>query len=190
MYTCTTGMFSRTLHAQHPVTINLRISPRFSPPVFYRDANSVLLLAARGGARTVSLSLGANREGKERVKGKANRILRSQLGSALVCVRRNVQHRELNSLNPRHLCSLLSPWLLCPPVGPPIPSSPSLLSPNPFLRKKLPASHSPAWSNGRSLSGMGLTWKRWCCAGGWLRRLDVNTCHRRIYEQYIIIVSL
>ena len=109
MYTCTTGMFSRTLHAQHPVTINLRISPRFSPPVFYRDANSVLLLAARGGARTVSLSLGANREGKERVKGKANRILRSQLGSALVCVRRNVQHRELNSLNPRHLCSLLSP---------------------------------------------------------------------------------
>ena len=37
-------MFSRTLHAQHPVTMNLHISPRFSPTIFYRDANSVLLL--------------------------------------------------------------------------------------------------------------------------------------------------
>ena len=42
---CTTGMFSRTLHVQHPVTTNLHISPRFSPTIFYRDANSVLLLA-------------------------------------------------------------------------------------------------------------------------------------------------
>ena len=39
--TCTTGMFSRTLHAQHPVTTNLFTSPRFSPTIFYRDANSV-----------------------------------------------------------------------------------------------------------------------------------------------------
>ena len=35
---CTTGMFSRTLHAQHLVTTNLHISPRFSPTIFYRDA--------------------------------------------------------------------------------------------------------------------------------------------------------
>ena len=39
---CTTGMFSRTLHAQQPVTTNLNISPRFSPTICYRDANSVL----------------------------------------------------------------------------------------------------------------------------------------------------
>ena len=31
--------------AQHPVIKNLHISPRFSPTIFYRDANSVLLLA-------------------------------------------------------------------------------------------------------------------------------------------------
>ena len=43
--TCPTGMFSRTLYAQHPVTKNLHISPRFSPTIFYRDANSVFLLA-------------------------------------------------------------------------------------------------------------------------------------------------
>ena len=42
---CTTKMFSRTLHAQQPVTKNLHISPRFSPTILYRDANSVLLLA-------------------------------------------------------------------------------------------------------------------------------------------------
>ena len=42
---CSTAMFSRTLDAQHPVTKNLRISPRFSPTIFNRDANSVLLLA-------------------------------------------------------------------------------------------------------------------------------------------------
>ena len=41
IYTCTTGMFSRALHAQHPVTTNLNTSPRFSPTIFYRDANSV-----------------------------------------------------------------------------------------------------------------------------------------------------
>ena len=44
----------------------------------------------------MSLTLGANREGKERVKGKANRVQSTRIGSVLVCVRRNVQHRELN----------------------------------------------------------------------------------------------
>ena len=38
-------MSSRTLYAQHLVTKNLHISPRFSPTIFYRDANSVLLPA-------------------------------------------------------------------------------------------------------------------------------------------------
>ena len=43
----------------------------------------------------VSLALGANREGKGRVKGKASRTRSSRRGSAPVCVRRNAQHREL-----------------------------------------------------------------------------------------------
>ena len=43
----------------------------------------------------ISLALGANREGKGRVKGKASRIQRSRIGSALVYVRRNAQHPEL-----------------------------------------------------------------------------------------------
>ena len=41
-------------------------------------------------------TLGANREGKRRVEGKASRIQSSRKGSALVCVRRTAQHRELN----------------------------------------------------------------------------------------------
>ena len=34
--------------------------------------------------------------------------------------------------------------------------------------------------NRRSLSGMGLTRERWCCAGGWLSKLDMNTCQTDI----------
>ena len=47
----TTGMSSRILYAQHPITKNLHISPRFSPPIFYHDANSVRLLAHLGSMR-------------------------------------------------------------------------------------------------------------------------------------------
>ena len=43
---CPTGMFSGTFCVQHSVTKNLHIPPRFSPTIFYRDANSVLLLLA------------------------------------------------------------------------------------------------------------------------------------------------
>ena len=50
---------------------------------------------ARVGTSTVSLALGANREGKERAKGKASRVQSTRIGSALVCVRRNVQQREV-----------------------------------------------------------------------------------------------
>ena len=53
---------------------------------------------ARGKAPTTSLALGTNPEGKERVKGNASRIQCSRVGSALVCVRRNVQHLELKRL--------------------------------------------------------------------------------------------
>ena len=44
----------------------------------------------------ISHPLGANREGKESVNGKASRIQGSRIGSALVCLRRNEQHHELN----------------------------------------------------------------------------------------------
>ena len=50
---------------------------------------------AQGEPQTTSLALGANREGKEKFKRKASRIRSSRTGSALVCVHRNVQHREL-----------------------------------------------------------------------------------------------
>ena len=51
---------------------------------------------AQGVSPSISLALGANREGKNRVKGKASWIQSSRIGSALACVRRNTQHRELN----------------------------------------------------------------------------------------------
>ena len=50
---------------------------------------------ARDETQTMALVLGANCEGKERVEGKASRIESCPIGSALVCVRQNVQHREL-----------------------------------------------------------------------------------------------
>ena len=56
----------------------------------------------------ISHPLGANREGKKRVNGKASRIQGSRIGSALVCVRRNAQHHELKLTESRDLCSILS----------------------------------------------------------------------------------
>ena len=50
---------------------------------------------AQGETQTTSLALGANREGKKKVEGKASRIRSSRIGSELVCARRNVQYREL-----------------------------------------------------------------------------------------------
>ena len=44
----------------------------------------------------MSFALGANREGKERVKGNTSQIQSSRIGFTLVCVRRNAQPRELN----------------------------------------------------------------------------------------------
>ena len=48
-----------------------------------------------GGTPTVSLALGTNHKGKKRVVVKSSRIQSSRIGSALVCVCRNVQHHEL-----------------------------------------------------------------------------------------------
>ena len=53
---------------------------------------------ARGETATMSFVPGANREGKERVNGKASRIQSSRIGSVLVCVHRNAQLRELKLL--------------------------------------------------------------------------------------------
>ena len=41
-HTYTTGMFSKTLCARHPVTKDTPIPPRFLPTIFYRRADSAL----------------------------------------------------------------------------------------------------------------------------------------------------
>ena len=46
----------------------------------------------------MTLTLGQNRDCKERVKGKASQIQSSRIRSALVCARRNAQYRELKFL--------------------------------------------------------------------------------------------
>ena len=51
----------------------------------------------------MSFALGANRESKERVKGKADWIQSSRIGSVLVCVRRNAQLGELKLLESTRL---------------------------------------------------------------------------------------
>ena len=63
---------------------------------------------ARGETPTMSFVPGANREGKERVNGKASRIQSSRIGSVLVFVRQNAQLRELKLSSSHDLCSVLS----------------------------------------------------------------------------------
>ena len=41
--------------------------------------------------------------------------------------------------------------------------------------------------NGRSLSGMDLTREKWCCARGWLSRLDVNTCQTSVKTSVLLM---
>ena len=66
-----------------------------SRPKTFSNTKNPTNQGARGEAPIIGLALGTNREGRERVKIKASRIQSIRLGSALVCVRRNVQHREL-----------------------------------------------------------------------------------------------
>ena len=75
-------------------TQSVRISTT-SAHIFFLHKKIPASHRARGGTPTVSFALGANREGNKRDKGKASRIQSSRIGSALVCVRRNVQHREI-----------------------------------------------------------------------------------------------
>ena len=69
------------------------------PPLFSQNIQSyekfLESYRARGETQTTRLALGINPESKERVKGKASRIQSSRIGSVLVCLRRNAQHREL-----------------------------------------------------------------------------------------------
>ena len=85
---------------------------------------------ARDEAPTMSLALGTNPEGKERVKGKTSRIESSRIGSALVCVRRNAQHLELRLLeSTRYMLNivLMVAVSTCGLTG--CPASPPPLSP-------------------------------------------------------------
>ena len=50
---------------------------------------------AQDETQTISLARDANPGARERVKVEASRIQSIRIGSALVCVRRNAQHREL-----------------------------------------------------------------------------------------------
>ena len=85
---------------------------------------------AQGASPTISLALGRNPEGKERVKGKASPIKSSRIGSALGCVRRNTQRLELKVLEPTRFVLNTVPMVAvstCGPTGCPV--SPSPLSP-------------------------------------------------------------
>ena len=94
---------------------------------------------ARVGTSTVSLARGANREGEERVKGKASRVQSTRKGSALVCVRRNVQHRELK-LSKSTRFALVTVVMVAVPTGC-VVSPPPLFSQNMQSHEKSPTSH-------------------------------------------------
>ena len=94
---------------------------------------------ARVGTSTVSLTRGANREVKERVKGKASRVQSTRIGSALVCVRRNVQHREIKLSKSTRL-ALVTVVMMAVPTGC-VVSPPPLFSQNIQSHEKSPTSH-------------------------------------------------
>ena len=91
---------------------------------------------ARVGTSTVSLARGANREGKERVEGKASRVQSTRIGSALVCVRRNLQHRELK-LSKSTRFALVTVVMVAVPTGC-VVSPPPLFSQNKESHEKSP----------------------------------------------------
>ena len=72
----------------------------------------------RGETPTISLSLGPNREGKERVKGEPSRIHSSRIGSVLVCVRWNLQHRVLKLPNSIRFPLITTVMIGVPTSGP------------------------------------------------------------------------
>ena len=144
---------------------------------------------ARGGARTVSLSLGANREGKERIKGKANR--EPDRVCARVCTtERTTSLAKFPEPTPFVLTTVV---MVAVSTSGSTDSRQVLLSCrlNPFLRKKLPASHR-AWRG--VMEGL---WAEWVWHGrygavlgvGWGGLAWIHVTGEYI-NQYIIIVSL
>ena len=117
--------------------------PRLSPQNIQSQNNVPTSHRVQGEIKTTSLALGADPEGKERVKGKACRIQSSRIGSALVCVRRKVQHLELRL--PECTRFALTTVLMvavstCGPIGYPV-SPPSFASPKHTVTQKSP--HKP-----------------------------------------------
>ena len=100
---------------------------------------------AQGETQTISLAQDANPGGREIVKVKASRIQSIRIGSALVCVHRNVQHRELNlyeSTSFMPVAVVMAAYLTSGPTGCLlIVSTPPLQSQNVQSREKAPASH-------------------------------------------------
>ena len=100
---------------------------------------------AQGETQTISLAQDANPEGRERVEAKASRIQSIRIGSALVCVRRNVQYHELNL--PESTLFILVAVVMAAVLtsGPTgcllVVITPSLQSQNVQSREKAPASH-------------------------------------------------
>ena len=107
----------------------LKTGTNLLSPLPAKSLNGSASHRARGGTPTASLALGANREGKERVKGKASRIQSSRIGSALVCVRRNAQHRELKLLKSTRFALITAVMAAVPTGG----STGCLVSPPPLL---------------------------------------------------------
>ena len=93
---------------------------------------------ARVGTSAVSLARGANREVKERVKGEASRVQSTRIGSALLCVRRNVQHHELK-LSKSTRYALVTVVMVAVPTG--CVGSPPLFSQNMQSHEISPISH-------------------------------------------------
>ena len=96
---------------------------------------------AQGVPPTIGLALGVNREGKERVKGKASRIQSSQIRSALVCARRNAQRRELKLPGSKQFVLNIVPMVDVSTCGPTGVSPPPLRSQNMQSREQSLTSH-------------------------------------------------
>ena len=87
-----------------------------------------------------------------RVKGKASRIQSSRIGSALVCVRRNVQHRELKLPKSTQYALITAVMTAVPTDGPTgcLVSHSPLYSQNIQSHKKSPSSHR-AWGETQTI---------------------------------------
>ena len=94
---------------------------------------------AQVGTSTVSLALGANGEGKERDRGKASWVQSVRIRSALVCVRRNVQHHKLK-LSKSTRFALVTVVMVAVPTGC-VVSSPPIFSQNTQSHEISPTSH-------------------------------------------------